>query len=222
MLLAGLMKRKRVGFLFLCLIIISSTYRLFGQDTKVNEPLVMPIAPPLHFVIKSSISFPNIAQTQLASQGTGSNSGSTLPVSLELGYAYSDKGIISLFVANTNGVTGNYNWFDTANNPYHYYYDVSIITLGISTEYHFGNNEHITPYIGGMLGYRFINLTSNGDMPAFGASDISLGEFAYQIYGGATWYFIKWMGLDARAGYGNSYYASVGLSFRFALKQDEE
>lgn len=210
------MKISFKEILFFCLILCSGINITSAQ----NIPLPVP-PPPLHFTINAGYGFPNIAGTAIAAQGSGSNSGSFNPLYLEIGYNYSTKGVASLFISDANGATGNFAWIDTANNLYSYYYTVSIVTFGLSTQYHFGNSKHFSPYIGGMLGYRFINLYGNGDFPYIGATDITLGAISYQAYLGATYYFTKWLGLDAHGGYGNNYYGSVGLSFRFAVNRDE-
>ena len=101
-------------------------------------------------------------------------------------------------------------------------HSVSIFTMGLSTKFHFLKDTKLSPYVGGMIGYRFININTYGDLPNIGIANLSLGELAYQVYIGASWYFVKWMGLDARAGYGNNYYAQIGLSFRFQLIRDNE
>ncbi len=214
------MKRKHSLLLFFLVLLIYNVFSTNAQTTTftgIDEP-----PPPLKFVINAGYSFPNIAGSYIATQGTGTNSGSHNPFYFEFGYAYSQKGLLSLYLSDAQGITGNYNWRDTANIPYSYYYSVSVVSLGLSTMYHFLEDTRLSPYVGGMIGYRFININPIGNLPDVGSANISIGELAYQVYVGTSWYFVKWLGLDARAGYGNNYYAQIGLSFRFQLARDVE
>ncbi len=177
--------------------------------------------PKLNFTVNAGYGFPNLTgSSTVTSLGTGSNGGNISPIYVEAGYNYSHKGLISLYFSSAKATTGNFKWSDSVGN-YNYYYNASIVTVGLSTKYYLGNATNFLPYVGGMVGYYFINLISNGEFPLTGSVTISQGGFAYQVYGGVVYYFNKWLGLDARAGYGNTYYAAVGLSFRFKISQKQ-
>jgi len=171
--------------------------------------------------MEGGYTFPSVIGSEFSSQGSGANSGGYNPVYLEVGYNYSNKGLISFYFSDASARTGNFLWYDTSGASHSYTYVVSIVTFGVSSKYYFGNGTNFRPYIGAMLGYNFINLTSNDELPTQGSVTIahSTGSFAYQVYAGAVYYLNNGLGLDIHAGYGNSYYAAVGLSFRFQVKQ---
>lgn len=208
------------------LLLLFSFLMIYG-NTSVNAQSVTfsgvdTLPPPIHFTINAGYGIPNLAGNTITSQGYSSNGGNVNPIYLEIGYNYSKKGLISLYISSTQSTTGNFFWADTANNIYGYYYNVNVVTFGLSSEYHFGNSEHFSPYLGAMFGYRFININPSGDLPPIDAVNLSLSTVSYHAYAGIKWYFLKWLGLDLRAGYGNSYYGSVGLSFRFQIARDDE
>lgn len=212
------MKRKNIRLLFICLILLCFG-RLVNAQSATPEVMPKPL-PPLHFVINAGYTLPNVAGENVASQGTGSNPGSLNAFYFEIGYAYSQKGVVSLYFSDAQGATGNY-YFQDSTTTYSYNYTVNIATLGISTLYDFTKGTRFSPYIGCMIGYRFINIEPNGVLPGYGSANVNLAVFAYQAYAGASFYFNKWLGLDARAGYGNSYYVQVGLTFRFLVNRDD-
>ncbi len=213
------MKIKNTVLLFFFFALIYANSPLIAQSVTFTGEDTPP--PPLHFTLNAGYGLPNLIGNSIKAMGYGSNNGNFNPVYFELGYNYSSKGLLSFYGSYSQANTGDFFWADTANTIYGYNYSVSIVTFGLSTEYHFGNNEHFLPYFGAMLGYRFINLSASGDLSPVDAATVNLSTFNYHVYAGLSWYFLKWMGLDIRAGYGNSYYASMGLSFRFLMNRDE-
>lgn len=175
----------------------------------------------LNFTVNTGYTFPDIEGSRFTSQGAEANGTGMNPVYLEAGYNYSDNGLVSIYFSDASVNTGNFKWYDTLGQTHTYSYAVSIVTIGLSGRYYFGKGIHLRPYVGAMLGYTFINLTSGDQFPSAGSVTIanSNGTFAYQVYGGLVYYFNRWLGLDSHAGYGNSYYAAVGISFKFQVKQ---
>ena len=191
------------------------------QNTPQSSSLSQEMAIPKGTVlINEGYSFPNVIGNSLAAEGSGSNGNSINPFYTELGWAYADKGILGLYFAYSAGASGTFNWDTSAaqNNPQSYYYTISVITLGLSSTYHFGHSTKISPYFGAMIGYNIVSVTTYGSLPESGANSATSSDLAYQLYFGTTWYFINWLGLDARIGFGNDYYATVGLSFRLGAK----
>ena len=208
------MKEKNKWLLFFCALFLGCIQNMKAQTEKP------PPLPPLNFTINAGYGLPNLNQTYYESQGSGSASGSFNPIYLEIGYNYSKKGLVSLYLSDATGTTGTFKWLDTASVSHTYSYDITIFTIGVSTKYYFTCNTHFAPYIGGMIGYNFTNFSQAGDIPAFGAANVNTINIAYHVYAGATYYLNNWLGLDARIGYGNSYYAGLGLSFKFKIKQE--
>jgi len=207
------MKGKTFGTLFVCLLFFFICGSLKAQETQ---------QPPLKFQINSGYTFPNVAGNSIATQGSGSNGGAFNTTYLEIGYSYSKKGVISLYLSDAGATTGNYTWLDTTNAAHTYYYSVNILTMGLSSIYYLANSERFCPYIGLMLGYHFVNFIQNGEYPAIGSANVTYQSLSYQAYVGTSYYFVKWCGLDLRLGYGNNYYASIGLSFKFQANQGDD
>ncbi len=210
------MKGKSKWLLFFCIIFLGYVPSLKAQDTPP------PPLPPLNFTLNVGYGLPDVNRSYYQSQGIGSNGGCYNPIYLEIGCKYAKKGLVSLYLSDATEATGNYTWLDTLSATHIYSYTVSIITMGISTKYYFMNGEHFAPYMGGMLSYCFVNFNEVGDFPAFGAANVNVTSLAYHIYAGSSYYFNSWLGLDARIGYGNSYYAGIGLSFKFKIKQEDD
>lgn len=208
--------------------IIFILFFLFSQSTvaQTGKPDISIVPeeklPPLNFTINIGYGAPNLEGHYYQTQGTGSNGGSYNPIYLELGYNYLKKGVVSLYLSSAAGATGNFTFVDTALVTHTYSYYASIFTVGLSTKYYFGNGTHFAPYVGGMAGYSFVNFNDLGDVPAFGAASVNAGSFNYHVYVGSSWFFNSWLGLDARIGYGNSYYGSVGLSFKIEVMQEDD
>jgi hypothetical protein len=175
----------------------------------------------LNFTFTIGYTFPGIEGSHFTSQGVGASGTMMNPIYLEAGYNYSNNGLVSIYFSDASVNTGNFKWYDSLGATHTYSYAVSIVTIGLSGRYYLGNGDHLRPYVGAMLGYTFINLTSGDQFPPAGSVTIadSQGTFAYQVYGGLAYYFNRWLGLDAHAGYGNNYYAAAGLSFKFQVKQ---
>jgi len=208
------MKAKNTLLLLLVVLFFAKPHRLMAQETKL---------PPLNFTVNAGIGFTNLSGMYYQSQGTGSNNGSYSPIYVEAGYNYSKHGLVSLYLSSAAGTTGNFT-FDTAKGSqiFSYSYYVSVFTLGLSTKYYFSKGTHFEPYVGCMLGYTFVNFIEEGEFPAFGAANVNVISLAYHVYVGSCYYFNNWLGLNARIGYGNNYYGSIGLTFKFQVKQDAD
>jgi hypothetical protein len=207
------MQGKNFRILLYCLIFLWNRQNISAQDAKL---------PPLNFTVNISAGLPNLIGQSIAAQGTGSNGGASNTINLEVGYEISKRVLLSFYFSEAIASTGNFSWTDTANVVHTNYTTASITCLGLSGKYYIYNGLHFKPYVGCMVGYCFINLNENGDyeVPSTSGPNINLGQFAYHAYIG-SFYFHNWWGLDARIGYGNNYYASVGLAFKFKVNREE-
>jgi hypothetical protein len=156
------------------------------------------------------------------------------PFYLKLGFAFSKNQVIGLYAAFSRQSA---TYYDTTYisgpgpgipgylvlRPAGYSAALGVLTGGIEYAYHFGKLPKFSPYFGGMLGYTHYILHVTGETPN-GAIVKGPKNFAtYQLYIGGTYYFVKSIGLEATLGYGNSYYASIGLLFKFGnLNQEKE
>lgn len=190
-----------------------------NQNVKAQDAKL----PPLNFAINAGYGFPNIVGRTIASQGTGYNGATYNTVFFEAGCELSKRILLSFYFSEADGSTGNFTWLDTLKVTHTNYFTSSIVTVGLSFKYYLGHGPHFKPYVGGMVGYCFVNLDAFGDFEAQSSDgpNPNLGGFAYHAYIGSH-YFIKWWGLDARIGYGNNYYASIGFVYKFQVSREED
>ncbi|HXP50819.1 MAG TPA: hypothetical protein VN922_12735 [Bacteroidia bacterium] len=206
------MKTKR---LLIGLLMLSSAL-LKAQDCAVTKGSVL---------IEGGYSFPNVAQNTFSAIGDGTYNGSTNPAYFKLGYAFSDRNVFGIYMNISSGSTGNINWADslygngtgqpaTAYENTYYYYTVNLFTYGIEYAHHFGKSMKFSPYYGALIGYTSVSVTTHGYPPTENIVTTSGSFVAYQLYLGATWYFLPVLGLEGRVSIGNNYYASLGISWK--------
>jgi len=122
-----------------------------------------------------------------------------LPLSLTYEYAVMDKLTVGAFgnYATAKYEGAGYDWKWT------YFF------VGAVGNYHFVNTEKFDVYAGARLGYIGVSFDDDDT----GLSDPSAGGFGYTVQGGARYFFIPSLAVNAEVGYGFSI-ARVGLTLK--------
>ena len=203
------------SFLFF---IFTTSYFLKAQDTAGIKKG--------RFIIGIGLAAPDVAKPKfVSSKDTTHTMG---PFYFKAGYAFSDRNVIGIYGSFTR-IAGTVDYNDSmgiegggpgipgyiATIPTSYSYILAIYSCGLEYTHYFGKWKKILPYYGGMLGDTRYRLIIQGYQPYNNMIYEPKDMFTYQVYGGLKWYFVKFLGLDARISYGNTYYANIGLSFKF-------
>jgi len=128
-----------------------------------------------------------------------SSADASLPLSLTYEYAVMDKLTVGAF--------GNYATAKYEGSGYDWKW--TYFFVGAVGNYHFVNTEKFDVYAGARLGYIGVSFDDDGT----GLPDPSSGGFGYTVQGGARYFFIKNLAVNAEVGYGFSI-ARLGLTLK--------